>query len=158
MIHHSATKDGQTVSWQAIRRYHMSWRHRGEIVTPQDAAKLMLAGERVERPWEDTGYHCGVELVNDHLEALLGRPENERAAACKEADMNARALHVCVVGNFDIAPPDDALLRFLARYVVRPWLVRYDIPAERIVGHRDYAPYKSCPGALFDLDRLREAC
>jgi hypothetical protein len=133
MVHHSLTKDGKTVSWQAIRRWHTTDHHH----------------------WPDIGYHQGVEMVNDHLEAFIGRPENERAAACKEADMNALALHVCVVGNFDLAPPSDDLLRFLARYVVKPWVVRYGIPLDHVVGHRDFATYKSCPGSMFDLDALR---
>lgn len=136
MIHHSLTADGKTVSWQAIRDYHV---------------KVM--------GWDDIAYHAGVEVVNGRLEALLGRPSTERAAACKEGHMNETALHVCVVGNFDLAPPSDELLAFLARYVVRPWLHDWHMfdPA-RIVGHRDYATYKSCPGKLFDLNRLRRMC
>jgi len=134
MIHHSLTEDGQTVSWQAIRRYHIGL------------------------GWHDIGYHAGVELVNDHLEAFIGRPENEVAAACKEQHMNELALHVCLVGNYDLAPPSDALLEFTAKYVVRPWLERYKLTVEHIVGHRDYATYKSCPGTQFDLDRLRRLC
>lgn len=137
MIHHSLTKDGATVSWGAIRRFHTDPLPQGQ-------------------GWSDIGYHAGVEMVGDHLEAFLGRPETEPAAACKEAHMNKLALHVCLVGNFDLAPPSDELLQFTARYVIRPWLARYTIPAERIVGHRDYATYKSCPGTAFDLSRLRK--
>ena len=134
MVHHSLTKDGTTVSWPAIRRYHM------------------------EQGWKDIGYHAGIELVNDHLEALYGRPESEPAAACKEQRMNSRALHLCIVGNFDLVSPSDALLEFAARIVVKPWLHRYRLGVASIVGHRDFAHYKSCPGTMFDLDRLRAMC
>jgi N-acetyl-anhydromuramyl-L-alanine amidase AmpD len=34
-------------------------------------------------------------------------------------------------------------------------MLRHNIPPERIVGHRDYATYKSCPGTKFDLERFR---
>jgi len=131
MIHHSLTKDGSTVSWPAIRRFHR------------------------DKGWLDIGYHAGVELVNDDLEAFYGRPENMAAAACKEDHMNERALHLCIVGNFDLVPPSDELLAFAARIVVGPWLERYKLLPSAIVGHRDFAPYKSCPGFAFDLDRLR---
>lgn len=134
MVHHSATKDGSTVSWPAIRRFHL------------------------ERGWSDIGYHAGIELVNDNLEALLGRPEHLAAAACKEDRMNARALHLCIVGNYDIVPPSDAVLEFAARIVVKPWMERYRLGPEAIIGHRDHAHYKSCPGTRFDLGRLRAAC
>ena len=40
MIHHSATEDSQTLSWQAIRRFHMT---------------------DPEHLWADIGYHAGVE-------------------------------------------------------------------------------------------------
>lgn len=132
MVHHSLTPDGKTVSWQAIRRYHVE-----------------------TQGWADIGYHAGVELVNDHLEALLGRPEDQDAAACKESHMNTLAMHVCFVGNFDLEAPSDALLAFGMKYVIRPWLIRYNLTAEDIVGHRDFATYKSCPGKMFDLARLK---
>lgn len=41
IIHHSATNDGRTVSWEAIRWYHT--RTNG---------------------WHDIGYHFGVELLD----------------------------------------------------------------------------------------------
>jgi hypothetical protein len=132
MLHHSLTPDGISVSWGAIRRYHVE-----------------------TMGWRDIGYHMGVELVGDHLEALVGRPEDEDAAACSQDQMNRLALHVCVVGNFDLVPPSDELLQYLARYVVAPWMLRHNIPPERIVGHNDYATYKSCPGKLFDIERFR---
>lgn len=142
MIHHSLTQDSGTVSWAAIEKYH-----------------------RETQGWKDIGYHAGIELVTDNpalsaykYQALLGRPEEDQAAACVEALMNLRALHVCCVGNFDLEPPSDTLLEVLASRVVRPWLRRHSIPPENIVGHHDYASYKSCPGTKFDLGRLRRLC
>lgn len=135
MVHHSLTSDGATVSWQAIRRYHME-----------------------TMGWNDIGYHAGIEVVGNRLEALIGRPEVESAAACKEALMNARALHLCFVGNFDAVEPPGAMLAFAARYVLVPWLDRLKLKPAAIVPHRQYARYKTCPGALFDMDRLRRFC
>ena len=133
MIHHSLTRDGQAVSWGAIRRYHVE--HNG---------------------WDAIGYHYGVELVGDHYEALLGRSELDPAAACPQAQMNTRALHVCCVGNFDEAPPPAPMLETLVRLVVLPAMAEYGIPVERIVGHRDFNKAKTCPGAQFDLEVVRQ--
>jgi len=132
MVHHSLTRDGQTVSWGAIRRYHVE--HNG---------------------WDDIGYHYGVELVGDHYEALLGRSELDPAAACPQAQMNARALHVCCVGNYDLEPPPKPMLEVLVRLVIVPAMVEYGIPIERIVGHHDFRPSKTCPGTRFDLEVVR---
>jgi N-acetylmuramoyl-L-alanine amidase len=132
MVHHSLTADSQTVSWGAIERYH-----------------------RETNGWLDIGYHAGVELVGTDYYALIGRNEQWGAAACKEGNMNVLALHVCCVGNYDLAPPPETLLAVLAHRVVLPWMQRYSIPSDRIIGHRDYATYKSCPGSQFDLDHLR---
>ncbi len=128
MIHHSLTQDGQTVSWQAIRRYHLQ-----------------------EKKWRAIGYHFGIELVNDHYEILVGRELDQEGAHC--VGMNQKAIGICFVGNFDMAtPPADqwkAGVRFV-RSLCRNLL----IPIVSVVGHRDYAQ-KSCPGKLFDMGLFR---
>jgi N-acetylmuramoyl-L-alanine amidase len=132
MLHHSLTPDGQTVSWGAIRRYHVE-----------------------TRGWDAIGYHYGVELVGDHYEVLLGRSELDPAAACPQELMNSRALHVCCVGNFDEAPPPRAMLDVLVGLVILPAMVEYGLPPERIIGHRDANHAKTCPGTQFDLEVVR---
>ena len=131
VLHHSLTADSKTVSWQAIRRYHM------------DAMG-----------WSDIGYHYGIELVSDRHEVLVGRPEHLAAAAVREQDMNRLGLHVCLVGNFDIAPPTEVMLEVAAKSILLPLMRRHGIPLVRVVGHHLYAPYKTCPGSLFDWATL----
>jgi len=132
MLHHSLTTDSGTVSWGAIRRYHVD-----------------------ELGWADIGYHAGIELVVDRYEVLIGRLWDRDGAHCHQGGMNRAAFGLCLVGNFDLAPPPpeqwDLAVRFV-RWLASAYVV---CPASRIVGHRDYAP-KSCPGAQFDLARFRE--
>jgi len=135
MLHHSLTRDGSSASWGAIRRYHME-----------------------TLGWRAIGYHYGVELVGDDYEVLLGRSELERAAACRHSRMNLLALHVCCVGNFDLGPPSRAMLEPLVELVIVPAMAEYDIPPERIVGHRDFNTEKTCPGTQFDLEVVRRMC
>lgn len=132
MLHHSLTPSGQAVSWGAMRRHHVE-----------------------TRGWPDIGYHYGVERVGDHFEVLLGRSELDPAAACPEEEMNARALHVCCIGNFDDASPLSAMLETLVGLVILPAMVEYGLPPERIIGHRDIDPTRTCPGNQFDLDVVR---
>lgn len=139
-IHHSLTKDSGTVSWGAIADYH---------------TKIL--------GWRAIGYHYGVEKITDakgqtRLYALVGRPETWVGAAVKEQNSNEFGIHICVVGNFNEETPTDELYQFLARELVLPIMDRYGIMREAVVGHRDFADYKTCPGENFDLDRLRNFC
>jgi N-acetylmuramoyl-L-alanine amidase len=141
IIHHSATKDGATFSWSAIREYHVH-----------------------TKEWVDIGYHFGVEQVGDGYEVMLGRMPDEEGAHTKELAMNQLGFGVCLVGNFDTEAPADAALVKL-RDVVR-WLMRaYEIPTRNILGHREIGlragfdwekgQYKSCPGKLFSMEDFR---
>ncbi len=132
MLHHSATEDSASVSWQAIRRFHVE--HNG---------------------WRAIGYHLGIERVNGEYEALLGRPFHEHAAAAYQQGMNRKAIHVCFVGNFDAAAPDPLMLDFARPHLVA-LLEAYDIPIENVIGHSTVAP-KTCPGRLFPLDEYRRS-
>lgn len=132
VLHHSTTRDSQSFSWGAIRRHH--------------TATL---------GWRDVGYHFGVEMVDEHVEILLGRMPGEPGAHCKAGGMNRRGVGVCVVGDYDQndvpGPHWQAALRLVR------WLQRvYRIPTEHVVGHREVAQDgRTCPGRRFGMGRFR---
>ena len=129
ILHHSLTKDGKTVSWGAIRNYHVN--HLG---------------------WRDIGYHLGIELIGGQYEILMGRMLNDTGAHCR--GMNTKSIGICFVGNFDIEqPPLEQWWKGVK--LARSLMEIFDIPAENVKGHTDFSP-KTCPGKLFDLDKFRE--
>ena len=131
VIHHSATADSKTVSWQAIRRYHMN-----------------------DLRWSDVGYHFGLERIDNRYEVLLGRMPDRAGAHCKQQSMNFKSLGMCFVGNFDFAPPDAAQWELGVRLCASICNV-LNLDVSHVVGHRDYASYKTCPGRLFDMGQFR---
>ncbi len=133
VIHHSKTKDGKTVSWSAIRRYHMT------------SPRLR---------WSDVGYHWGVELVYDRYEILLGRLSNVQGAHCRAGGMNRVSLGLCVIGDFDKDRPSQEQFDLAAN--VSSWICQVLwIPVENVKGHREHDSGKTCPGLLFDMDAFR---
>ena len=157
VAHHSLTKDGKTVSAQAIRRWHTGWKYKGNLIAEPDARALVARGDPgVRGPWSDVGYHYLCELIGNRYELLVGRPLLARAAAAREKRMNTHGVHVCFVGNFDLAPPPQAMFDYAIPHLA-DLCEALDIPidAEHVIGHRDVAPYKSCPGTEFDLNLFR---
>lgn len=139
VLHHSLTNDKQTVSWSAIREYHIK-----------------------TNGWRDIGYNFGVEDIGGRYEILLGRLPDEDGAHCKELSMNQKGLGVCLVGNFDAQVPTLEQWE-KAKSLVRWIMLEWKIPVANIIGHREAqamaglfpAQRKSCPGKLFDLDKFR---
>ncbi len=130
IIHHSLTKDSNTVSWSAIREYHIKVKH-----------------------WRDIGYHAGIELINGEYIILAGRPITAPGAHCLEKEMNSKSLGFCFVGNFDNETPCGEMLVKAAAYI-KGWMEAFSIPTGRVQPHHLYAPYKTCPGKMFRIDLL----
>jgi len=129
IMHHSLTEDSGTVSWGAIRQFH-----------------IKVHG------WKDIGYHYGVELVNFDYEILVGRFEDHMGA--HTLGHNDDSIGVCVVGNWDkLRVPKQQWLKSLA--LVRDICKRYGLKASDVYGHRDFAN-KSCPGINFSMEQFRE--
>lgn len=130
IIHHSLTKDSGTVSWGAIRRWHV---------------------EHLE--WDDIGYHSGVELVYTEYEMFMGRMWDRTGAHTR--GQNDKSLGFIFVGNYDFEPPPTRMLEVGAK-VIALWMRLFDIPQEKIFRHSDFASYKSCPGKEFDIEDLKK--
>jgi len=124
-LHHSLTKDSGTVSWNAIRMYHMQ-----------------LLG------WTQIGYHYGIELVGQHYEILMGRMMNEIGAHCK--GHNEGSIGICFIGNFDLSRPCPEQWE-LGVKLVKSLIDVLGIPPCRILGHCYYDSNKTCPGKYFDV-------
>ena len=124
VLHHSASGHG---NYETIRDFH-----RARFPGVRDAAyHLILSNGR-----------SGVPL--GHLEAT-GRYRNlSYALATKNRRYNARALHVCVIGNYEQGPvPAD--LRPAIGHALNLLARKYGVPRERILFHRDVGS-SVCPG------------
>lgn len=131
IIHHSATQDGKTFSWSAIKRYHVN-----------------------ELKFLDIGYHAGVELVDDDFFVMMGRDWDMDGAHTQGQNQNA--LGLCFVGNFDLWLPEDDMLLEGAK-IVRLWRRLYGIPISEVHKHSEYNP-KTCPGDLFPWAKFLAMC
>ena len=133
IIHHSLTKDSSTVSWGAIRKYHIQ-----------------------TMKWAGIGYHAGVELVMSgqevNHEILMGRVWDRSGAHCKHHNYNS--LGICFVGNYDTIPPPKKMLITGAR-VIALWLRLFNLSINDVYSHHNFDIYKTCPGTYFDMDYLK---
>lgn len=150
VIHHSATKDGKVNDWDAIQKYHTSYRCDGEIITKEQYELLSThpAGRKLEEPWSDIAYHFGIESVDGSIMTVTGRGMQYEGAHCiGHNDM----IGVCVVGDWDHEPPGaDKMgpLTLLVAGLLRqhPYLSIKDVHK-----HSEYAN-KTCPGSMFPWD------
>lgn len=163
ILHHSYSVDGQTRNWDAIRRYHMSFRYQGEIITESQWAALLAEGKTsgLEKPWSDIGYNLGIENVNGKLTVLPGRPIG--APGAHAVGFNTRSVGICLIGNYDLDPPSEDRLALLAS-LCRQLQLEFAIPRDQVIGHRETYPklnppepvQKTCPGSQFDLTAFRK--
>jgi len=133
IIHHSETKDGITINWNAIRNYHIN-----------------------VKKWDNVGYHFGIELAKndkdiDELVYHRGRDLNTRGAHC--LTRNQDSLGICLLGNYDKTEVSRNRY-FWTACLCRALMRKYTIPIERVLPHWAFSK-KTCPGKNFNMIVLR---
>lgn len=167
VIHHSATKDGKTNDWDAIKKYHTSYRVDGRIVDEASYNSIQMLGhsKSFEKPWSDIGYHGGWELEGDVYVFKMGRPWGRvgaHAGLKGNNHYNNAYLGLCAVGGFDKAIPAKELWD-LALATVREISAHFGFGKEQVIGHREVydrvgtARQKTCPGTLWDMNKFRQS-
>lgn len=123
ILHCSATREGQDVSAETIRKFHTMPESQGG------------------RGWSDIGYHYVIRL-----DGTIEKGRDESVIGAHTTGHNAHSIGVCYVGGLDKnnKPKDtrtqaqkDALCDLLRRLVVQ-------YPNAKIYGHNEFAN-KACP-------------
>lgn len=161
IVHHSATLDGKLNDWEGIKKFHMSYRLNGDTISNKTGENLILAGEkRVIKPWVDIGYNFGLERIDGVLQVMVGRPLSKTGAHC--VGFNHTHIGVCVVGDFDKAPPAEDVWES-AIELVRAIMYVFKLSHTSIFGHREtfkirnVQQEKSCPGEKWPLEEFRNS-
>ncbi|MCH8922352.1 MAG: N-acetylmuramoyl-L-alanine amidase [Planctomycetes bacterium] len=140
VFHHSATPAGSVASIDAEHRLRKD-----------------SAGE----PWLGIGYHFVIGngvIENGHgmpdgkIEATFRWQQQLPGAHAGSRTHNASGIGICLIGNFNEAPPTKKQISS-ARKLVESLRRRYLIDREQVIAHRDVRA-TDCPGRFFPFDQM----
>lgn len=155
----SPGRGGPDGGWEPEAPLRSGWTH---IVVHHSAGASGSAAqfheEHRRKGWDGLGYHF---VIGNGSRTEDGRIEtgyrwaDQLDGAHAKREWNARAIGICLVGDFEKAPPSPAQLASLESLCA--WLCRRcGIPPENVVGHGATEGNRTlCPGRLFDLPGLR---
>jgi len=126
VIHHTATDEGNAYSIDQIHHKRGFWNGMGYHFLIDNGTLGKAPGQTEVGPrWikQKNGAHCNVE------------------------GMNEKGIGIAVVGNYSEEHLSEAVLDSLV-YLVKILQQHYDIPRERVIGHRD-VKNTECPGKNF---------
>lgn len=111
----------------------------------------------LEKKDADVNYHFVVERIKEDYIPIVTRPF---VYLCEwddiDSNINNRALHIAIMGNYDFKIPSARLYEILAYRLVNPLIRLFALNPSRIKLHRDVSSteHLACPGEFFELDRL----
>lgn len=137
VLHHTATGCG---SVESIHKTHRARR------------------DRHGNPWRGIGYHFvignGNGMSDGGIEPTFRWKEQSPGAHAGSSTYNVHGIGICLVGNFEEAPPSPAQLAATKR-LIAALADAYGIDADHIIGHHDIKP-TACPGRHFPIDVFTE--
>lgn len=154
-------------SMMKIRRHPVKWlivHHTAELYPAPDSqidnAKFQLPGLIAgvhEQKTGDINYHYVIDKIKEDYQAIVTRPI---AYLCQwddiDANINNRAVHVAVMGSYDVKIPVTRLYEILAYRLLNPMLKLFKLAPNRIKLHNEVSNIEdlSCPGEFFNKGKL----
>lgn len=139
VLHHTATPSG---SVESIHAAHLKNK------------------DKNGNPWLGIGYHFvignGKGMADGAIEPTFRwRTQIQGAhAGSTNKDYNERGIGICLVGDFEKAPPTAAQQKSV-KLLVKTLRAEYGIPVASVVGHKDIrASSTACPGKYFHVSEV----
>jgi len=150
-------------SLMKIRRGKVQWiilHHTSELyknpASKIDNAKFQVQGLSkgvLEMKHSDVNYHYVIEKIDEEYYPFVCRPF---VYLCEwddiDPNINNRAIHIALLGNYDFKVPQKRMYEVLAFRVLNPMMKMFKISPKRIKMHRDVSSNKelTCPGDFID--------
>lgn len=99
--------------------------------------------------WSDIGYH----FVIRHDGAVEAGRRVDLVGA-HALGYNDRSIGVCFAGHHDHEPWSPEATESGVR-LIATLCTTYDVPVDRVLGHRETGARKTCPGTMVDMDDVR---
>jgi len=112
----------------------------------------------LERKDPDINYHYVIDKIKDDYVPIVTRPT---VYLCDwpdiSTDINDRAVHVALLGSYDLKMPDRRLYEILAYRLLNPMMKEFNIKPDRIKFHNEVSSDKdlSCPGLFLSKDIVK---
>lgn len=119
--------------------------------------------DHLNRPgWEGLGYHFvignGRPMQLGHIEWSFRWNLQRHGAHVGVGDYNQHSIGICLIGNFDQAPPDP--IQYARAVDLAATLIRHipGLSPEQIIGHGEaHGANTACPGSYLNMDDFRAA-
>jgi N-acetylmuramoyl-L-alanine amidase len=150
-----------------VRRQSVKWIvvHHTIEMYPQPEAKIDNATFQLQALYNgvledksgDINYHYVIEKIREDYQAIVTRPF---VYLCDwpdiDVNINNRAIHVALLGSYDLKVPETRVLEVLAYKLLNPFLKMYHLAPNRIKFHRDISSNKelTCPGDFMDYGKV----
>jgi len=146
-----------------VRRQSVRWliiHHTAELYTlPEtfiDNSKYQffsLFNQVMERKEPDINYHYVIDKIRDEYVPIITRPFTY---LCEwndiDVEINNRAIHIALLGSYDVKVPEKRMYEILAHRILNPFLKLYGLSPARVKLHYEISNNKelSCPGDFID--------
>jgi len=151
------TRRRQSVKWLILHHTaEMYEAPESKIDNPKYQMPGLFKGV-LEKKQGDVNYHFVLDMIKGDYNVIVARPF---VYLCEwediEANINNRAIHIALMGNYDFKVPQSRLYQVLAYRIVNPLMRHYNLSPTRIKFHRDVSSDKdlSCPGDFLDRGRV----